>query len=78
MICQDQAARSCAGVDIQRVRIQGDSSGRAHTLCRDCRAHYEGTPFHFTWIRADAPEPVDHRPPWMRRVKAKDLTEALA
>lgn len=56
---------------VRRVRIVGDQSRGAFSLCEGCIAIYEREPFTFTFAPVDEPE-------WVTRAREKRLPGKVA
>lgn len=56
---------------LRRVRIVGDQSRGAYSLCPECIASYELPPFNFTFVPADEPE-------WVTRARESRLPGKVA
>lgn len=56
---------------VRRVRIVGDQSRGAYSLCEACIASYERAPFSFTFASADEPE-------WVIRARESRLPGRVA
>ena len=56
---------------VSRVRVVGDATRTAYSLCDACRTAYEGAPFSFTFVPVDEPE-------WVIRAREARLPRKVA